>query len=384
MRLLVVDEYVTRHAWTPGRWTRAIARSLDERGHDVTVLLDGLEDVDCFGRARLDVRRPIRHRLARDPLAFATWVRRTTGDLRPDATLSLTWLAEGDVWAPLGERTIDEVKRIWTTSNPLSAALETAHRPWLIGALRAETVALRRGGKIATLASVSSGTWKDCERLGPASTLEPPPPDESGSLRARVRSMLSVAQGQRVLLCSGVHLNRPGLLPMMRGLRRVRHGWSGDTPPPVLVVFGDMPHAIVGVARRAGVGAGVRAMGTTERMDAALCACDLAVAPLGGTGGGASGRFIADALRMGRPVVCDAHAPGAELVEPRAFGTNAVGRVVEERDSVAWAIALGDVLEDEKLAEAARAAGRVGPALSFDVMMDRLEKLLEKAARRVR
>jgi glycosyltransferase involved in cell wall biosynthesis len=185
---------------------------------------------------------------------------------------------------------------------------------------------------------------------------------------------LGIGPDRPVLLASAVHLQRGGLRPMLEGVVEARRG----QPSLVVVIAGRRTHAIETEAQKAGCIDSVRIIGATSRMDALLAAADLAVSPWVGSGL-SGGRFVADALRLGCPVLAHRGSPGAELVEPTHFGTPELGGIVARATAQAWAQAIGETLSRERLTGAERAARDAGAVVSMDAMAARVESILAAA-----
>jgi len=108
MKITVLTEYVRAMPWSMGAWAADIARALASRGHDARVACDGAEDPSVFGAVPALIRRPERTVRGGDPLGFQAWARERGTD-GAEAVVSLTPLAPGDVWAPLGDSTIEQL-----------------------------------------------------------------------------------------------------------------------------------------------------------------------------------------------------------------------------------------------------------------------------------
>src|SRR5690606_21712739 len=126
-------------------------------------------------------------------------------------------------------------------------------------------------------------------------------------------------------------------------------------------------------ARRAGAGGRVVALGTIGDMAPGILAADAGLAWRSAHGPSATGRFIADCLRGGRPARALPGTPGAELLHPARFGCDSLGAVVEPEE---LGRAIGELVRPECLAAAQAAAEGVAPALAFDAFLDRLEAAL--------
>jgi hypothetical protein len=264
-------------------------------------------------------------------MVFRRWVERTRPMVEHDVSLSLTRLVSADVWAPVGPTSGRSFGVMVRSLSPISAGLEALHQPWLASAIMAERAAKRHANG-AVLAEIGADQPTGVD-LGFVSGLTRPTDGERDALRREVRDRLGIGQDQPVLLMSCAHLDRPGLGPMLDALGRFRDDG------PLLLVVGRRGWSISQAAAAHGCSGQVRHLGATGRMDAALSACDAAVAPFRAAGNGTTGRFIADAVLMGVPVLADPLAPGARLLRERPDAgeivhgdwLGAIRRVVEQR-----------------------------------------------------
>lgn len=348
MRIELIIEYARELPWSPSRWGVDICGGLAERGHDVTVLCDGADDPEEFrevGASELVVRRPLRTVRGRDPRGFARWIEARP---RTGLRLSLSRLVAGDVWLPIGPPARVDARKLVSRRNPASIAMDVLHEPWIPAAVLQERRAAAERESSITLEIGDA-------RIGFASRLDG---TASGEMRRRVRERLGIGPDQFVLVASAVHLEREGTRSMVEGLaRRAR---AGDRLVALFAGRDAWSASRVGVETESADL--VRPVGSTTQMGALFAACDAAVAPGDGEIG-ATGRFVADAVRMGRPVLCGSGAPGAALV------TGARGIVVSEGTAEAW----------ERAFEHARALGPVSDGadgVSMRGFVTRLEGVL--------
>ncbi len=379
MRILLIAEYLDAHPWSPSAWVLDIAHALAGRGHDVALACDGCHE-PALARppVRLLIHAPVRRDEARRPLAFARWARRTLGAQRPEAALSFTPLVRAPFNLSLGPSAWEQFVAQCRLNNPVSATFEALYHAWLPSAILAERRARRRRAPGAVALRV--GGEPDApggHHLGYASRLRRSGALERGALRSRARALLGLSEGREVLLVSAVHPERPGLAPMLEAFREVCAARGSGSP--LIVAAGLFGHTVHALARRVGCAERVRLLGSTARMDAALGACDVALAPLASRGSGDTGRFVADALRLGRPVLVDRLAHGAELIAP-VPGPDAPGVRVARPDVPSWRAALETAADPAWRARASAAAARAGADLSIDRLVDRLEGILRGEA----
>lgn len=382
MKIAILTEYVRGFVWSHTAWAADLGHALARRGHHVTVACDGLEDPAMFTGIDLCTRRPERTLRGSDPLGFLNWTIELREHIRADATISLTPLAPADLWMPLSPSTLAELTPSLRAHTPVSAALEILARPWLPTALIAEARARRGSGSFPTPVMARLGRLESssgARALGYASRFDRPEPEQRRTLRTQTRERLGISPDRPVVLLSAVHAKRPGLSALLAGFAGLRR--RGVVNPPLLLVMGRRAHHVHRAADRANCADGLRFLGGTARADAAFAAADLAVAPWAASMGSATGRFIADALRLGVPVVAHRHAPGAELIEPAHLGTPELGTLLEHPTAHDWQELLGDYLSQNRIHPAARAVQDVSGVVSMSGLVARIESVLSEIRR---
>ncbi len=382
MRVLIVTEYVRRFAWSLPRWSADLAAALRARGHDASVACDNVEDPSFFTGVPLLVRRPHRTWRGADPAGFQSWAVDLSERGGFDATISLTPLVPGDLWAPVSLTSTALFGHLVRTHSPVSAAFEIAARPWLPLAALAEARARassRPGGARPVMGRLGrlSGAGAAVP-LGFASRLEPFEEPARAAARHAVRSLLGLSPERAAIQVSAVHPHRRGFAEFLSGFMLARAD-LGDHAP-VLLVMGRRVIPVHRAAHRAGAARFVRFLGGTARPELAFGAADLAAAPWAAHGSIGTGRFIADALRLGIPVTAHPLAPGAELIRPEHFGTPEVGMIVDRPDAEGWRRAIVRYLSLERWPYATRAARDAGAVLSLDGMAARVEHALHRIA----
>lgn len=379
MKILILAEHIEAAPWSESRWAVDLSRALVARGHEVTLACDSTHDEEAAAPATLLVRRQRRRQRERHPLRFVRWAGRLRRTLPHDVSLSLSRLVAADARLPIGE----PAARLWWSNvrsrSPLSAVFEAVQHPHLPGAVVAERAAAARGVRTLRIGGpfeppAGSGL------LGFASRFDTPDEAAFEDLRRRTRAALGLSLERPVVLFSATHPERPGLAPMLEAFAALRA--TRRELAPVLLVAGGAGYTLQGVMRELAADGGVRHLGATSRIDAAVAAADLVAAPLAGRSEGDTGRFIADALRLGRPVLAPGAARGAELLAPLrvpGVGGAAPGHVIARPDVSHWRRALQGAMSERWRAEAAQAAAIVGRALSLDALAARLEHALDEA-----
>lgn len=370
----MIDEYVRRFRFSEGWWTVNLARALARRGHQIRVVVDGVEDPAPFARAQLEVRRQGAIPRLRDPLGFQRWALARSREGWAEGVLSLSRLVPAGLWLaterPLWRSWMAEV----TEGAPLSVPLEAAARPWLAAGLLAEGRS-RRLGRRALPARFGAAPGGEAIGLGYASTIPELDPYEIETLSERVREHLSIPRHEVVLLLAAVKRGAEEVAPVIDALGRLARQ-RRDVPWILGVTL--QPYTMTRRLRRARLEERSRVVGPTESMADLLAASDV-VAAVGRNALG-SGRLIADALRMGRPVAADAEASGAALLEASGPGAEAAGWTTGDRTVAGWARVLEEALDEPGRARAARAARRQSPSLAFEALVDRVEGALEDTA----
>lgn len=387
MRVLLIAEYVRNNPVTIGYWAVDFARALAARGHQITLAIDGMEDPEpltTFGRGpapegepiEVRVHRPGRDHLGANPFTFQTWAMRTRDQVTHDVCLSLTPLVPGDVWLPLAPQTWDSIKSILMTQSPISAVSEFVHRPWLPAMDIAERLANR--SNVQRLTFGLSG-------IGYASRLEQPSEERVLDLRRIVRRRLGIDESRSVVIASVLHAHRSGLKSFLGAFAHVVKETVG--PKPLALLIGRSGESIARYAARFGAHEHVMQLGRTVRVTELIAASDLVAAPLAAAKyaswglklSATSGRFVADGLRIGRPVIALNRASGAELLAPGRLENDPLGPgwIVDANDTTQWSIGLMTGLSQAWLGHRTPAARRAGQDLSMNTLLTRLEGVME-------
>ncbi|MCK6476977.1 MAG: glycosyltransferase family 4 protein [Phycisphaerales bacterium] len=376
--IIFIAEYVRSMPWSTTAWVPALARALAAHGHRVHVLCDGVEDpalFDASPRLSLHIRRPRRKLRASDPLAFADWARRCASQVGPAHTVSFTHNTPGDLWIPLGEKVLPTLGRAIRAHRPATAAMEVLHRPWAVKALRAErqAAALARasGSRCARLGAPAAGDPPDASTafLGLASQFPALADDARRAARARLRSLLEVPHDSLVLMSSAVHADRDGLDSMLAGVRQYLRSTDGH-----ILLLGRKTHTLATLARRHDLVREAHILGATRDIPAVLAAADLALLPASRPDPRSTGRFLADCLHAGLPLIASPLVAGSSILRPA--GSPAAGLVLDSHAPAAWREALSTAASPAWRAIAAAQAASVGCGLTIDSVAARLVDLL--------
>lgn len=351
MRVGVLVEYLQHAPMSPSRRALDVAHALAARGHEVTLCADGADDASDAAPLPVVVRDPHRNVRQLSPGRFARWARSLRDRLALDRVVSLTWLHAGDAWAPVGPPTLPMmVSLVRRQRAPAPVAMVLLARLWAPEAAWIERGQRRVAHPLAWPAASALPEFSDERRAG---------------AHARVRAVLGVPEASALVVCSAAHGERPGLAGALRGLAS-----ACLIARPVVALLGFNTWRLRTLADRAGCGADVRTLGVSWSAPELLAGADLALAPQRATGRWEMGRFIADAVRCGTPVLAHRGAPGAGVL-------GAAGEVVDADDAwrAAWERVLGG-----RLAALAEAARRSSSAFALDAAIDRLEHALHQKA----
>jgi hypothetical protein len=336
--------------WSPAWWSVALSRGLAARGHEVVVVVDGMELVDWpVPGVECRVARPDRVHLGAHPGRFARLVAASAGERPGSVVLSLSSLVAGDLWLPVEPSPVSVVARLVRDLKPVSLALELAHHPWLpVEAWYAARASRQRGVKRLTFDGTGETSVPRVSLLSTA--------DVAAARAFPMKSILRLSGDRLVAVTSLPEVDRRGIAAFLGFL-----GTSGVAMD--LIVVTRRPHTVATLAANVVGGTGLRVipMTLTRSLPGILAGCDVAVAVPERSGGGVwaghAGRFVADAIALGVTVVAHTSAAGAALLPPEARFT----------DAESCRAAIGAARSGE---------ARVDPAaVSFDRLLDRLEAL---------
>lgn len=355
MHYVIAANFVRNMPWTPSWWAVVLSRGLAARGRRVSVVVDGTECPEAFAGTTLHIARPQRIHLGAHPGKFRALVRQVRAAEPGSVVLSLSPMITGDVWLPVEPGPLAVARRLVRDLKPVSLVLELLHHPWL---------------PFEAWAAATAGLG------GPARVTFPDPLPRTGTLTDdQVLAAHADAGAMRASLgLTPDRLNAvmPAVEAVPRLLGPVFAGLAAARMPLSLFVPTSRPHTVAGLAARAGL-VGVVPLGLTASLPAITAACDMALAGPAAGPGDSGGRWIADALRLGTPVLADARARGLELVERHAGG-------LVVRGAEGWATVLSRASDPAWRAGVRKGLGAAAHALSLDPLLDRLESLAASAA----
>lgn len=363
MNFILAANFVRNMPWTHAWWPLALANGFAARGHDVQLAIDGTELLDDpLAPYQLRVARPRRNHLGAHPGRLNRLVR----NLRhadPDAVVfSLTPLVAGDLWLPIEPSPLQVARRLIRDLRPVSLALELSHHPWL--PFEAWAAWRARSPRAIQLAFDRRA---GAEGLPRVTTLSQAQADDAVRASPAARASLGVPADRKLAILSLPEIHPRALVPFLSQLAKA----AKNSPKPLTIVATTArPHSLARLAQEAGL-SNLVPMTLTRSMHTLLAASDLALAPPAQTpppASGPAGRWIADAIALGIPIVAHADASGADLIQPPA----ALWRTDEE-----LAASLSSALETgPKLGEPRTIPSRIA--------QDRLFERLETLAARVR
>lgn len=415
MKILIIGGRLDATRWSHAGLLRQVCRGLASRGHEVTLACISADEAAYFAPARIIAMGEYDQNGTDWPTGFASWTRVVIAGSGPDVVLSTSRLAWGDVWMPLGPSAsawIESVARAlgpvglgkWLYKHPgvLRARALEASRPWPRGS------GGRRPSRVAVFGAEAAGCAKAAlagHRLDTrvvalpfVASTEARDDAQREGWRVRLRVAADVGASDTFALASCVGLVGGSLSPIFEAARLVneRLGRTGRQGNLIVGVLArDAFHAHdAGV--RAAAAEWVRVLGTTASVEGALAACDVALLPPALIPDpflmGASGRFAADALRLGKPVLAADGASGAELIESLP-GLGDPGALVRhdgvEPPHAPWERALARAMEPQwrdravVAAAAAGGLGRIGPNRFIDALEVVLEGSMAEARRAV-
>lgn len=361
MQILIVSNFIRNMPWVPAWWTVVLARAFEAQGHAVRLLVDGIESHDTLRGFESEIVRPNRTHLGANPGLFATRVREARKGAAGAVTLSLTGWVPGDLWLPLDQTPGELAGSIFRELKPLSAVLEFVHHPWLIHeAFAHRKAALEAAGSGAVRLRFGEGP----SGVGHASVLTPGSRQSHADEARALRDILGIESGETVLVLSAAEAKPRTLEPIARGFAAATGGGRGASKAR-LIVLTRRQHSVSRVFQESGCGPEVIVMGLSRRVELPLALGDVVIAgPL--SGGVSSGRWVADALAVGLPVVASASASGA------ALATEGGGAMVGAHEAGDWERGFELALDAAWRAGASERARAVAGRLSVDAMVQRL------------
>jgi hypothetical protein len=402
VKILLIARRVSALPWTTGGLALALARALNARGHELTLLCHDLDDTRGFaGVAATRAMREFRTSTSDWPLGFPAWARSASRRVEHDVSLSLCRSVGADVWMPvepsagawLERRRASKglpgtLKSLTRHHGVLRAALAEAVRRPPRAAGRAGEAGIHRivmigqtGAGEAARHLASSGLDQRVVAAPHFSLLPREGVDESARRRVAARALLGIGPERRVVLASAHADAGRTLAPLMQGVLDA-HRRDARLCPLLLVLAGDSVAQHTRAARLGALGV-VKVIGPTRTPLTALAACDAVAlptkAPRGAFEAGATGRMAADALRAGRPLLAASGAPGYELARAMLGDNARPGVIVDTPTPESFARGLRELFEPMVYADASRAAAAIGAGLEFSGFVDVLERELAAA-----
>ena len=368
MNFILAANFIRHMPWTHAWWAHILATGLAQRGHTVDLVLDGTElPIDPAAAFRVHIARPRRIHLGAHPGRFGRLVQ-TLRQRDPAAVvLSLTPLVAGDLWLPIEPSPLQVARRLVRDLRPVSLALELAHHPWLPFEAWAAWRA-RHPRSIRLAFDGRPGT----EPLPRVTTLTQPQADAAYRDAALVRARFDIPFDHALAALSLAEFNPRVLGSFLSDLA------AAASKPLTILAATARPHTLTRLADLAGFSSThVRTpihlvpVTLTRSIHPLLAAADLALAPppFASTPAGHSGRWIADALALGVPVLAHADAPGATLLDPATCWRTRAELLAH------LARALTQTLAQTPAARHSRQAPTIPAHLALDRLLERVEAL---------
>lgn len=410
MRVLVLAGRIARPRWTSGGLITALCAALLSRGIRLDIACHSLDDtpptpdsplaaadsIACFDRFR---------QTATDfPFGFASWIARKRRDTPHDVSLSLTRFAAADVFFPIDPTGASWLRRATQTRSAPSLALALGRHHGAFRALAREVFRrlpyapadrpTRRVLAVGPTAAAEAqrlltptGLADRVRQLPFFSTLTPLSPDQLSDVRARTRTLLGIPPDRRVVLVSAPTPIGNVLDGLMKGAVDIHTRFRGHADTPILLILARDAFAAHSATARTGALPHTRILTPSDRVEAPLAAADLCVlatpAAIGQFEFGATGRFAADALRMGRPLIALSGASGYDLARHIFSDSSRPGLTIDTSEPDVWQRALRTACEERWLEESGRAAAQIGTSLASEPFHGAiLDALAEAAAER--
>lgn len=388
--ILVFAEYIRSMPWSMSIWAAHIARALSESGATVTVAADGIEDPAVIAPpTALLVRRPLRKLRASDPIRFARWCASIQSSHPSASTISFTRYHPARLWIPLAEPVLSTLAHAALAHRPATAAMELLHRPWALKALIAERRAAASAREALHMRAALGGHRAvdsarpptDASPLGLASILPPIAPPARLALRARTRRLLSIPPDAICFLTSAVHHDRASLQDLLDGFSAAIAS-SQELASARLLILGRKTHTIASRIERASLTSRASILGGTSRMDAAFAAADVALVASSPRDRNSSGRFLADSLSQGVPVITPPSAAGSALLRDPSRTSASAGLVLADGTSTSWRDAIRTAASPHWRTIAAHRAAEIGATLTLPLLAARILALLDRSPTR--
>lgn len=417
MRIGLVAGRIARHAWASGRAVRDIACGLAHRGHAVTLVAESVDDETPFEQCgvRLFTRHAYIEHASRFPIGFRGWSRRMVESLRAEE--------RGD-WGVLLLTHLTDRPSAYGDRGVVCAPVDLSAHAWIDGmratrGLVPTTASLVRHFGAAPEWFRTWGVHEDRDVAAamthaPLSTLEAINRDD---LCKRARDAMSIADNRLVVLASSVESAPMGVEPSLGALLeaaervslKVERGeLGGQAKLPLVLVLAHQLFRVHRLERAANVhgsrwriaGGGVRLLGTTERPEAAMAACDVvAMLPRAASAEGARAdsarrsRLACDALWMHKRLIGSksrvgdiggmGDLPATEAREATTDREGAIGKLVPDQnctDANGWQELLEWAIWREQEGTLGLSLGAIAriETLQVSSMLERVERMLEE------
>lgn len=386
MRLALVIERFDSNGGGAERSLAQIARQLQARGHDVTIVAgsynvrDDMPDVNIV--SLYSEKRP----WGVASLRLARWIRRHLARTSYDVSLSVTTALPANVLQPRGGTVRETLQRnVALRRSPSLRAfkrLVVAMSPKQQALLRMERRTLR-DPMVRRIVAVSQYVVEQLKQhygvepstvdlIPNAAEMPEATHEERQQWRAQVHAAFDVPADLPVFLFAAHNPRLKGAEPLLRAVRRL-HDRGIDV---TVLLAGRNNFAQQRLAATLGVRGAVRFVGTTNRMAELYAATDVTVLP---TYYDPASKVVIESLMMGVPAITTRFNGARDLVEGPDHEPR--GRVIDEPSVVGdLADAMAEMTDPVLRRLCANATEGLAQPLSMRCHVDRLEAVLVEAA----
>ncbi len=328
-RIAIITGVSGGQRWTHGALIADLIRRFESNDVACALFCDAAEDPAIFdGASELSVMRPYEHNMPADPASLSKWARRALDAGGPfDGVLSTARSVPRGVWMPL-DASMDAVLHhafadqqlahigLWVLRHHRSLATGLVER----AGLRADRVRhlVAFGDQAATRARDRHPALADrILTVPPVGVCDLPVGPKRVSLRRDARELFRIPAQRPVLLLSCMALVGTRLDSLFDAFKRLMDDRPIDSCP-IVVILTNVPYGLHARAQELGVHRLLRVLGPTSETASILSMADALLAPIRAEPDafalGTTGRFVADGVRAGIPVLAVRGAPGADLV----------------------------------------------------------------------
>lgn len=374
MKVILAFEHIRRLPGAHSQVITALGEQLVQRGHDVTILCDTVNDPEMHPDLRFIARRTFQVGASHRPAMLHAWARTTLDHIEHDVAISFHAAIPGDVLFPTfglnlrpGNRFLPRIAQPVDPRRLLARSIARrglAHqRVQVIGAM-SEKMADDLAGVHPTVARRI--------RMVPGASpiVADQQPEKRSAARDQIRRFLSISSENVVFLWAGKRPNLKGVRNILSAFAGMPDNVRGRT---TLLMACEDTWSVHDRAVDLGCTAQVRVLGRTAHMSDLLAAADVGVhVPEKSSWG----RFAWECLASGLPVVARSGAAGLERM--RAPDGRLAGIIVARHKTDELTAALSKMVDSPARHSATRTAQTIAPDMQFDRFVDRIDSLIEE------